>query len=254
MTSSSSAPPGPRPQRHRRWAQIQREQQRQPIYRLLDRSFSFRLLLAAGSAFTLLVGVNRWEHCRQHNFSSGCLLRDGGGIVSVGNVESLSIVTAAFLFLLEGRKRRQRENLEAMEVIVACQQAGAKVSYARNSALELLSDSGLWLDGLDLNHANLDELQASGGRWREVNLSGSSLRNAWFQDADLRDANLSGTDLSHACFRHADLRGANLQGANLSHTDLRGADLSGACTEAVQLTGTQLEGAALDGTTLAEDA
>jgi hypothetical protein len=254
MPASNSASPGPRPQPRRRWAQIHREQQRQPFYRLLDRSFGFRLLLAAGSAFALLVGVNRWEHCRQHNFNAGCLQRDGGGIISVGNVESLSIVTAAFLFLLESRKRRQRENVEAMEVILACQQAGARVSFARNSALELLSDSGLWLDGLDLSRSQLDELNASGGHWREVNLSHSSLRHARFEDADLRGSDLSDADLSHANFRHADLTGANLRGANLSHTDLRGADLSGACTDAVQLTGTQLEGAALGGTTLAEDA
>ena len=43
---------------------------------------------------------------------------DAGGILNVGNVESLSIATAACLYLLEGRKRRQRENMEAMKVIL----------------------------------------------------------------------------------------------------------------------------------------
>ena len=244
--------PGPRPQRAKRWAQIQREQRRKPFYRLLDRSLGFRLLLAAASAFALLISANRWEHCRLSNFEAGCLQNDAGGIINVGNVESLSIATAACLYLLEGRKRRQRENLEAIEVILAFQQAGAKLSFARNSALELLSEGGLWLDGLDLSGTNLDELNACGARWREVNLNQVSLRNAHFEDADLGGCDLSGADLSHGHFRHADLRGANLTGADLSHADLRGADLRGASTDGVQITGTQLEGAALSGTSLAD--
>ena len=242
---TASAPPGPRPQRRRRWAQIQREQDRIRFYRLLDRSFGFRLLVAAGAALVLLGGVNRWEQCRDHGFSATCVLRDGGGIISVGNVESLSIVTAAFLYLLEGRKRRHRENMEALGVITACQQAGAKISYARNSALERLSDSGLWLDGLDLSHTHLDDLQAAGGRWRGVNLSHTSLRRICFEDADLRGADLSGAALSHANLRHADLRDTNLRGADLRHSDLTGADLRGACTDGAQLAGARLEGAAL---------
>lgn len=163
---TASAPPGPRPQSRRRWAQIRREQDRKRFYRLLDRSFGFRLLVAAAAALVLLAVVNRWEHCRDLGFQERCLLSDAGGIVSVSNVESLSIVTAAFLYLLEGRKRRQRENQEALEVILSFQQAGAKLSYARNSALEWLSDSGIWLDGLDLSRSHLDDLHAAGGRWR----------------------------------------------------------------------------------------
>jgi hypothetical protein len=250
--SSSSFNPGPRPQRFKRWAQIQREQRQKPFYRLLDRSFGFRLLLAAASAFALLIAANRWEHCRLSNFESDCMQNDAGGIINVGNVESLSIATAACLYLLEGRKRRQKENLEAMEVILAFQQAGAKLSFSRNSALERLSEAGLWLDGMDLSGTVLDELNACGARWREVNLKQASLRYARFEDADLSGSNLSDADLSHGDFRHADLRNTNLTGTNLSQADLRGADLRGACTDGVQITGTQLEGAALSGTSLAE--
>ena len=148
------------------------------FHQLLQRSFGFRLLLAAGAAVLLLAVVNRWENCRSNRFAAGCLVADAGGIVSVGNVESLSIVTAAFLFVLEAGKRRQQDNIEAMEVILTCQQAGAKMSFARNSALEMLTASGLWLDGLDLSHAQLDEVQAPHGHWREVNLHRASLRGA----------------------------------------------------------------------------
>lgn len=247
---TASAPPGPRPQRRRRWAQIQREQQQRWFYRLLDRSFGFRLLVAVGSAILLLGVVNRWEQCRDQGFNAVCVLRDAGGIISVSNVESLSIVTAAFLYVLEGSKRRQRENQEALEVILTFQQAGAKLSYARNSALERLSESGLWLDGLDLSCTHLDDLQAAGGRWREVNLSHASLRNICFEDTDLSGADLSEADLRGANLRHADLGGANLRGADLRHSDLRGADLRGACTDGAQLDNARLEGAALGGGTL----
>ncbi|MCP9917687.1 pentapeptide repeat-containing protein [Cyanobium sp. ATX 6F1] len=243
--TASPVTPGPRPQLRRSWAQIQREKQQRWFYRLLDRSFGFRLLVAVGSAILLLGAVNRWEQCRDHGVSAACVLRDAGGIISVSNMESLSIVTAAFLYVLEGSKRRQRENQEALEVILTFQQAGAKLSYARNSALERLSEGGLWLDGLDLSRTHLDDLQAAGGRWREVNLSRASLRHACFEDADLRGADLSEADLSHANLRHADLRGASLRGADLSEADLRGAALTGASTEGARLSGTRLEGAAL---------
>ena len=242
--------PGPRPQRGKRWAQFQREQRQSCFYRLLDRSFAFRLLLAAGSALLLLMGTNRWDHCRDQGFDAGCLQRDAGGIISVGNLEALSIATAAFLYLLEGRQRRQQQNVDALKLILTFQQAGAKLSYARNDALEQLSEAGLWLDGLDLSCANLDELSACGGRWRQVNLSQASLRNAHFEDADLRGCDLREADLSHGYFRQADLRGANLSGANLSHADLRGADLSDALTDGATTDGTNLEGASLFGTSL----
>lgn len=100
------------------------------FHQLLQRSFGFRLLLAAGAAFLLLAVVNRWENCRTNRFAAGCLVADAGGIVSVGNVESLSIVTAAFLFVLEAGKRRQRDNIEAFEVILTCQQACAKAPWS----------------------------------------------------------------------------------------------------------------------------
>ena len=249
--NTRSFKPGPRPQRGKRWAQIQREQRQNWFYRLLDRSLAFRLLLAATSALLLLMGTNRWDHCRDQGFGLDCLQRDAGGIISVGNLEALSIATAAFLYLLEGRQRRQQQNVDALKLILTFQQAGAKLSYARNEALEQLSEAGLWLDGLDLSRANLDQLSACGGRWRQVNLSQASLQNAQFEDADLGGCDLREADLSHGHFRHADLRGANLSGANLSHADLRGADLRGAITDGVQTDGTDLQGAALVGTSLA---
>jgi len=254
MTTPSrlAAVAGPRPPSRISWAELQRRRRHNRFHRLLDRSFGFRLLLAAAGAVLLLGGVNRWEQCRSHGFASGCLLADPGGIVNVSNVESLSIVTAAFLFLLEGDKRRQRDHLEAMEVILSCQQAGARLSHSRNGALERLSESGLWLDGLDLSGTHLDDLQVPHARWRQVNLSNASLQRACLADADLQQSDLSHADLSQANLQHADLRGAtlrgaDLRGADLSHADLRDADTTGMALDGATLSGADLRGTALEG-------
>lgn len=221
-------PAGPRPRSRPSWAERQQRRNRQRLWRLLDHSPGLRLLLAVLAACLLLGGVNRWENCRKDGFRQGCLLRDTGGVVNVGNVEALSIVSAAFLYLVEGGRRRRRENMEALEVILNCQQAGARLSLARCEALEQLSANGLWLDGLDLSGAHLEELQAPHARWRQVNLQGACLRGACLHDADLQGSDLSGADLSGADLRHADLRRAGLEGANLRGADLRGALLEGA--------------------------
>ena len=207
-----------------------------------------RLLLATGAAMVLLISVNRWEHCRKLGFTGGCLLADAGGVVNVGNVESLSIVSAAFLYLLERNRHRQREHLEAMEVILSCQQAGARLSLARNDALEQLSARGLWLDGLDLSRTQLQELRAPHARWRAMNLQGADLRQACLHDADLQDSDLSGADLRGCDLRHADLRRTNLRDADLRDADLTGADLEGACAD-----GADLQGARLDNTAWGDD-
>jgi Pentapeptide repeats (8 copies) len=190
---AGTEPAGPRPRPGRRRPR-RGQGHRGPAW-LLDHAFPLRLLLALVAAGALLGGVNRWENCRSTHFAHGCLFRDPGGIVTVANVEALSIVTAAFLYLLEGQQRRQRENLRAMEVILSCQQAGARLSLARNDALEALSAQGLWLDGLDLHGAVLDALQAPYGRWRCTNLRQASLQQACLHDTDLQGADLAGADL-----------------------------------------------------------
>ncbi len=52
-------------------------------------------------------------------------------MISIGNVESLSIVTAAFPYILESRKRKRQDHREAMELVMACQQAGVVMSLDR---------------------------------------------------------------------------------------------------------------------------
>lgn len=224
----------------RRWVERQQRRRHSPLLRLIDRSFGLRLLLAAAGALVALATVNRWEQCRDQGFRRGCVWHDAGGVVSVDNLEAFSIVTAGFLFILEGGQRRQREHTAAMELILSCQQARVRFSHARNQALELLSEAGLWLDELDLSGSLLDGLRIPGARWRGVNLAGSSLQNADLRQVDWRQANLQGANL-----QGANLQGANLQGANLTGSRLAGADLTGADLTGADLTGSQnLEGQA----------
>jgi hypothetical protein len=248
MTAVNTAAPqqvGPRPRRRPPWAQ--RPGRRRGLTWRLEHAFGLRLLLALLLAGCLLAAVNRWENCRDLGFKAGCLKSDAGGVVSVANVESLSIVTAAMLFLLEGKQRRLRQNSEAMEVILACQQAGVRLSFARNDALERLSAQGIWLDGLDLAGAHLDQLWVPYARWRQMRLHSSSLKGACLHDADLQGSDLGNADLSGADLRHADLRGANLRGARLHNADLRHADLLEAQLDEVDFSGARLEGARRNG-------
>jgi len=218
-----------------------------------EHQFPLRLLLALVAAGCLLGLVDRWENCRDHQFQRGCLTRNADGVISIGNVESLSIVTAAFLYLFEGTQRRRRQNLEAMDVILSCQQARARLSHARDDALETLSRRGIWLDGLDLSQAQLDDLIAPHARWRGVNLQQASLQRACLHDTDLQDADLSGADLRQARLEHTDLRRADLTGSDLRGADLRGADLRGAALQGANLQGALTAGALLDAALTAAD-
>ena len=233
---SSSTPP-----RRPSWVERQRHRRQSALLRLLDHSLGLRLLLAAAAACLALAAVNRWEQCRDQGFARGCVWRDAGGVVTVDNLEAFSILTAGILFILEGGKRRQREHHEAMEVILACQQAGVRFALARNDALELLSRAGLALDHWDLSGIDLDQLRIAGARWHGVNLSGSSLRRADLRRADLSEANLRAVDLSNADLRGADLRKADLRDAVLSRADLRGALLEGATLDGAALSGSLLD-------------
>lgn len=235
---------GPRPRRRLPWPW--RKRRPRGVCWWFEHHFPLRLLLALLAAGLLLGLVDRWENCRDHQFQQGCLMRNTDAVISISNVESLSIVTAAFLYLFEGTQRRQRENLAAMEVILSCQQARARLSHARNDALETLSRRGIWLDGLDLSLAQLDDLQAPHARWRAVNLQNASLRRACLHDTDLQEADLSGADLRQARLEHADLRGAMLRGCDLRGADLRGADLRGSDTAGARLDGALLDDALLE--------
>lgn len=208
------------------WYERQQRRKSSPFFRLLDRSFRFRLLLSAAIAFVLLAGVNRFENCHARNHSENCLSTNFWAIVTVGNVESFSIVTAAFLYILEGGRRKKQEHQEAMELILATNAAGAVNSLGRIDALENLNEDGIWLDGLNLEGSNLDQINLAHGRMQKVTLANASLKGANLSYINLIQANLSGADLTAVNLQGANLTLANLSRANLTDANLMGANLT----------------------------
>ncbi len=227
------------------WYEQQKRRKSNPFFRLLRRSFPFRLLLASGISLLILGIVQRFETCHSKNYSEDCLSADFASVISVGNVESFSIVTAALLYILEGSKRKQQSNREALEMINMAQASGIVYSLGRIEALEMASATGAYLDHLDLHGANLEQLTIPHTRLREVNLSNTVLLEADLRYTDLQGANLSQADLTRAKLKGANLKGANLSGANLTQTDLTDADLTDANLTDVDLKVATVENAIL---------
>jgi len=135
-----------RPSPSSSWYARQKRRRASPFFRLLDRSFPFRVLVDAVLSFGLLAVVNRFEHCHANAGQPDCLTSNVLEIISIGTVESFSIVTAAIFYLLEAG-RREKEHQEMFELLMAQGQAGASNSLGRLRALETFSADGIWQDG-----------------------------------------------------------------------------------------------------------
>ena len=212
--------------RRKTWYEKQKERKKNPFFRLLNHSFSFRLLIASAISFGILATVHRYEKCHDQGFTAECIFNDFGAIISVGNVESFSIVTAAWLYILEGSKRKQQSNQEAFELVAANQASGVVYSLGRIQALETASETGIYFDHLNLQGANLEQIEIPYTRMRHVNLSNTVLLEADLSYTDLQGADFSQADLTRAKLTGANLKGANLSGANLTQTNLKDVDLT----------------------------
>jgi uncharacterized protein YjbI with pentapeptide repeats len=218
------------------WYERQKQRKSLLFFRLIDRSFGFRLAIACIMSLFVLGTINRLEICRSKNYSSNCLLVDSLSIISVSNVEAFSIVTAALIYILEGGKRKQQEHQEALNLLMQVKEMGIVISLARIKAIESLSGDGLWQDGFDFQGANLEQLNVPYTRWREANFSKTILKGANFQqtdltgtnftDADLTSANLKGSNLTDVNFTRANLTDANIADANLTRTNFTDANLN----------------------------
>ncbi|MBE9152623.1 MULTISPECIES: pentapeptide repeat-containing protein [unclassified Cyanobium] len=209
------------------WYDQQQRRRRSPFFRQLDRSFQFRVLIAAACSFVLLSAVNRFENCHRARLEPDCLTSNYLEIISIDNAEAFSIVAAAFVFIFEAGKRREREHHEMLDLLLSDRQAGTTNSLGRIRALEDLSAAGIWQDDFDLQRANLEGLHIPFSRWRGANFSGTVLRHADLHGVDLQGADFSDADLSGADLSAADLRGASFLRARLHQADLRGARLTG---------------------------
>ncbi|MEB3175881.1 MAG: pentapeptide repeat-containing protein [Cyanobacteriota bacterium] len=222
------------PHRKTTWFETQKRRKKNPFFRLLRHSFGFRLLIASLISLGILGLVHRFETCNQAQFSDDCLSAQLGDVITVGNVESFSIITAAWMYILESSKRKQQSNLEALEIINNTQ--GRPYAIARIEALEMAGATGIYFDYLNLEGCNLEQLEIPYTRLRHANLAGAVLKGA-----DLRYTDLQNADLSQADLTEANLTGADLTQANLTGADLTGANLTGANLEGADLTSARLE-------------
>jgi len=128
---------------------------------------------------------------------------------------------------------------------------------------KLYSDySYIYLNGFDLNHLNLPEVNFSNSNLFKSDLSNVNLFNADLTRTNLSGANLSEVNLSEAnLFRtnltkanlsNANLTKANLSNTNLLATNLSGADLSGAKIYSANMSETNLSGANLSNANLSK--
>jgi hypothetical protein len=217
-----------RPSPSSTWYARQKRRRASPFFRLLDRCFGFRVLVASVLSFGLLALVDRFENCYARAGQADCLTSNVLEIVSIGTVESFSIVTAAIFYLLEAGQRKEKEHQEMFELLLTQAQAGASNSLGRLRALEMFAADGIWQDGFDLQGSDLEGLRIPFSRWRGANFSNTVLRNADCHGADLVEADFRRSDLSGANLRGADLRGADFTEAILHQADLRGARVEGA--------------------------
>ena len=211
------------------WFEKQKRRKKNPFFRLLRRSFGFRLLIASGISLAILGLVHRFETCHQSRFSQDCLTAKWGDVISIGNVESFSIVTAAWMYILESSKRKQKSNLEALEIIHNTE--GRPYAIVRIEALETACATGIYFDYLNLEDCHLEQLEIPYARLRHATLNravltGADLRYADMQNVDLSDADLTGANLTGANLKGATLTGTNLTQANLTDANLEGVDLT----------------------------
>ncbi len=210
------------------WYTRRQRRRASPFFRLLDRSFGFRILVAATLSFLLLALVNRFDNCHGAEALEQCLTSDFLDVISIDHVESFSIVTAALVYVLEAGRRKEREHQEQFSLILAQREGGVRSSLGRIRAIEDLAADGIWQDDFDLRNTNLEGLRIPFSRWRGADFTNTVLRQADLRAADLQGANFTDADLSGADLSGADLSQANFTRANLSLADLRGARLAGA--------------------------
>ncbi len=223
------------------WFTRQQRRRSSPFFLLLDRSFGFRVLIAAGLAFVLLSIVNRFDNCHGAEAPENCLTSNFLDVISIANVESFSIVTAGIVYILEAGRRKERDHHEQLSLLLALREARISVSLGRIRMLEDLVSDGIWQDDFDLQGADLEGIRMPFSRWRGGNFANTVLRNAKLHAADLQRANFTAADLSGADLSGADLTQANFTRASLAYADLSGALLTGACFEDADLTGTGLD-------------
>lgn len=107
-------------------------------------------------------------------------------------------------------------------------------------------------DGLDLDGAELSDLDFSGRSLKGVFLKDANLQRSAFAGADLAGALLAGADLGEARLDGANLTAADLTGARLERASLVGARLDAADFSRVRGAGANLDGCEGEGALFAD--
>lgn len=192
----------------------------------------FRVFVAFISAYLVMLTasfIEKWSHnlatCYPEETWQYCYLRQAVAVFTPDNIEGFSILTVAFLYVLESQERQQNRIHKAWQVIDNAAAAKVATSYARIAALEYLKENDVSLSGIDVPGADLSLINLSDADLSNANLSRADLTDADFKNANLYKANLRGAKLTNADLSDADLTFANLSFANLSNTDLSRAKL-----------------------------
>lgn len=160
------------------------------------------------------------------------------------------------------KHRLQRcNNIFVNALSICCIVAGNRLKfllqekYAVHRLIRSYDSENVWLEGVDLSEANLDNADLCGVYLNYAILNGASLASvhlemSYLNDVDLADANLNYADLSSVHLKRTTLAGTDLYGANLCGADLREANLERADLIGTNLNGADLTEASLNGADL----
>ena len=162
--------------------------------------------------------------------------------------DSIAIMVAALIFLLETPDRKKRNQYEAWQVVNSAQTQGA--SGGRIQALQDLNEAGISLEGLTVSRADLSGIHLPDCQLSRANFEEAQLDEAYLEEANFKRANLKGTSLRSSHLQNSNLSYVDLSYADLSYADLSYANLEGANLTGAILTGTQLWDATLSSTKL----
>ena len=160
------------------------------------------------------------------------------------------------------KHRLQRcNNIFVNALSICCIVAGNRLKfllqekYAVHRLIRSYDSENVWLEGVDLSEANLDNANLCGVYLNYAILNGADLASvhlemSYLNDVDLADANLNYADLSSVQLKRTTLAGTDLYGANLCGADLREANLERADLIGTNLNGADLTEASLNGADL----
>lgn len=151
---------------------------------------------------------------------------------------TFSILIAVIFYFKDAPERTKLKHYQAWQVINTAQGKGG--SGGRNDALHELNEDHVPLVGVDLSDAFL----------QGVELEHADLRRSRFHGTDMKGADLNGSNLEEAALVFANLRSAQLMQVNFTDCDLNNADLSGATLAGSMLHNTDFSKADLRGTDL----